>query len=150
MFSCYCVIKSERLSSFSVTPLAIRACCNVGTIVSVSSRQYSKQAWYIQTFIVHTIAHCVVHTNIHCAHHSTLCGRYKHSLCTPQHIMWYIQTYILNTISYHIADTKHSLCTPQHIALHMQNIHTTHQVTRLDWYLRYVTRAYDFYCMFFQ
>ena len=82
-FSCYHVIKSERLNSFSVTPLAIRACCNVGTIVSASSRQYSKQAWYMQTFIVHTIAYHVVHTNIHCAHHSILRGTYKHSLCTP-------------------------------------------------------------------
>ena len=43
--------------------------------------------WYIQTFIVHTMAYCVVNTNIHCAHQSISCGRNKHSLFTPWHIV---------------------------------------------------------------
>ena len=48
-----------------------------------SSWQYSKQAWFMQTYIF-----------------------------ISRHISWYIQTYILHTKAYCIAHAKHSYCTP--------------------------------------
>ena len=95
-------------------------------IVVANPCQYKKQAWYMQTFIVHTKAcfkvhtnihfhtkaYHIVHTNFHCAHQSVLHGTYKHSLFTPRHITQYIQAYILHTKAYCIAHTKHSYCTP--------------------------------------
>ena len=71
-----------------------------GQIVLVSSCQYRKQAWYTQTFIMHTKAYFIVHTNIHfhtkayhmvhtninCAHQGILLGTYEHPFFTPRHI----------------------------------------------------------------
>ena len=93
-FSCYGVIKSERLFSYLISTLAIWACCHAMTIVSASLWQYSKQAWYIWTLIFHTKAYHMVHTNIHFSHQGISHGTYEHWFFTPRHITWYIQTYI--------------------------------------------------------
>ena len=57
----------------------------------------------MQTFILHTKAYLIVHTafilqtkaylivytNIHFAHQSILHSTYKHTFCTPKHIIWH-------------------------------------------------------------
>ena len=48
------------------------------------------------------------------AHQSIFHSTYKHSSCTPRHVMWYIQTFILHTKAYHMAHMKHSFCTPKY------------------------------------
>ena len=96
-----------------------------GHIVLASSYQYRKQAWYMQTFILHTKAYLMVHTNIHfhtkayCMTHTNihyalqgiLHVKYKYTFFTPRHITRYIQTYILHTKAYCIAHAKRSCCT---------------------------------------
>ena len=86
-FLCYCVKKSELSGSFSITICAIQACYNVRTIVSASSWQYSKQAWYTQIYILRTKAYYITHTNTHFAHQSISHGKHKHSYYTPMYIV---------------------------------------------------------------
>ena len=68
------------------------------------SWQHSKQAWYMQTFILHNKVYYIVHTNIHFAHQSILQTTYKHSFYTPKHIT--CKTFILHTQVYHHGRVK--------------------------------------------
>ena len=92
----------------------------------------------MQTFIVHTIAYCVVHTNINCAHHSILRGTYKHSLCTPQHIVWYVQTFIVHTIAYRVVHTN--IHYAHHIIWHC--IHKTFIVHTIAYCIAHAKHSY--------
>ena len=64
-FLCYHIIKSERLSSFSVTIQAIQACYKVRTTCFGEFMPIQGTS--------------MVHTNIHYAHQSILHSTYKHS-----------------------------------------------------------------------
>ena len=125
-FLCYLVIKSEHISSFSITIPAIQACYEVRThcfskfmtiqqtsMVHANIHFHTKAYHMVQTIIhFHTKAYCMTHTNIHCAHQNILHGTYEHSFFTPRHITWYIRMYILHSKVYCIAHVKLSYCIP--------------------------------------
>ena len=113
MFSCYHVIKSERLSSFSVKTFGN------SSMLHWQGNCFSEFMTIQQTSVVHV--NICFHTTSYCITHT------KHSYCTPYHIALHKQnihiahhtilhyihkTFILHTIAYCIAHAKYSYCTP--------------------------------------
>ena len=98
-----------------------------GNIVLASSCQYRKQAWCIQTLIMHTIAYFIVHTNIHFqtkAYHMVYTSIHFHTITycialhtrnihIAHHSMLHCthKTFILHNKAYCIVHAKHSHCT---------------------------------------
>ena len=127
---------------------AIQAC------YKVSTHCFSKFMPIQETSMVHTNIHYTHHSIFHStykysfSHKSISPGTYKHSFSYYNILLCTRKTFILHTIACYITHTKHSYCTVNHFALHMQNIHTAHQFTRLNQALRYVTRAYSFILSF--